>query len=89
MKIRGREFGLGLGVRMNKVSVSTITSGVPARVRVVEEMGAGAAKVTEPAAKVKIVKPEAAAAPERVFEAPVASVEEKEEFMEEGLTSPW
>lgn len=96
MKIGGRELGLGKrNSRLNKVSVSTVTTAVPTRTRVVG-IGAGTVEVMgvkEAAGKrveVAIVKPGVTpgVSQVRVLE-PVAAVPVPEEFMEEGLTSPW
>ena len=105
MKIGGRELGLGSGGgrRLNKVSISTITTTVPAKTRVVglgvggaAVKGIGVREVVGKEAEVRIVRelgvgvtPDASRV--RVLEEPVAAVEvpETEEFMEEGLTSPW
>ena len=105
MKIGGRGLGLGSGGggRLNKVSISTITTTVPAKKTRVVGLGVGGAVkgigvrgVMGKKAEVRIVRelgvgvtPDASRV--RVLEEPVAAVAvpETEEFMEEGLTSPW
>ena len=86
MKIGGRELELGRGKRiLNKVSVSTITFGVPTE----EEIREVALGVREEVREAVAVKEERIVPKEiervRIIEKPV----EREEYMEEGLTSPW
>ena len=88
MEIRGKKLELKRGKGLNKVSVSTVTTGAVepairtpvamgagaevAKEKVVERVGVGV--VPEEVPRVRVIEPEA----------PVP-----EEFMEEGLTSPW
>ena len=105
MKLGGRELGLGKsrGGFLNKVSISTITTGVPTgvptgpRVRgigdIVDKV-AKVIKVEKGAAEVKIVSEVGAvrgtpAGPGEIRVVEVPPVEEKEEYVGEGLTSPW
>lgn len=93
MKIGKRELGLGKNSRLNKVSVSTVTTATPTGTRVVGLVGAGTVEVmgAKPAGKgVEVAIVKSGVAPSvRVLELePVAVAEVPEEF-EEGLTSPW
>lgn len=100
MKIGGRELGLGRekrGRRMNKVSVSTITTGVVSVPRVggvpVADVLMAKAIEAKEAAQVRIER-EVAAVPRRIEEVPgeIGIIMEEppiEEFIGEGLTSPW
>ncbi|GAI68135.1 unnamed protein product [marine sediment metagenome] len=86
MEIGGRKLELGKGKRLlNKVSVSTITTGVP--VEKVREVALGVDEDRVAAAVERITPEEIERV--RVIE-PIPEVKERpEEYMEEGLTSPW
>ena len=89
MEIRGKKLELkrGKGI-LNKVSVSTVTTGagVEPAIRTPVAMGAGAE-----IAKEKVERVGVGVVPEEVPRVRVieAEVPVPEEFMEEGLTSPW
>lgn len=86
MEIRGKKLELKRGGILNKVSVSTVTTGaVEPAIRTPVAMGAGAVEVVERVG-VGVVPEEVPRV--RVIEAE-APVPVPEEFMEEGLTSPW
>lgn len=94
MEIRGKKLELkrGKGV-LNKVSVSTVTTGVEPAIRTPVAMGAGAgAGASVAGVEVSISRVGVGAVPEEVPRVRViesGAPEAPEEFMEEGLTSPW
>lgn len=86
MEIGGRKLELGKGKRLlNKVSVSTITTGVP--IEKVREVALGVEEARVAAAVERITPEEIERV--RVIERIPEEVKRPEEYMEEGLTSPW
>lgn len=90
MEIGGRKLEVGkYKRRLNKVSVSTVTTGVPIeKVREVAlALGVGEDRVAAAVVEERISPKEIERV--RIIE-PIPEVKERpEEYMEEGLTSPW